>query len=95
MIRHLEVMAEYDASPLWDRTPGSVSSGPVELDSLPLSRHLVEALTAWSDEYSATGSTNFRFQDPRREEKWARHGQTLANMVQQELGAGYEVRYRR
>jgi hypothetical protein len=29
MIRHLEVMAEYDASPLWDRTPGSVNPAPL------------------------------------------------------------------
>ncbi|MFW6775964.1 hypothetical protein ACOACO_16890 [Nocardioides sp. CPCC 205120] len=88
----VHVMAEYIASPLWDRTPGG-PGGDIELDELPISSDLAAALEAWNDEFSAAPELEFEVDRVAGSWRWWNDGLHLARRLQGELGSEVEVIY--
>jgi hypothetical protein len=61
----LRVMAEYmDDDPVWDSDADHL--GPVELEQLGVSAHLVERLRAWNEHYHGIALTDLEFRTPGR-----------------------------
>lgn len=90
-VRHLQVMAEYDTFPIWDRTPGA-ARGAIDPESLPLSPQLVKGLWEWNDEYGRLYTENPDAASA-PSSRWVHRGRGLATRVQDELGPGYVVTY--
>jgi hypothetical protein len=88
----IELMAEYSAPPLWDRSPGGF--GPIELADLPLSEELRGRLQDWADRYDALPTQNFEWLSPSHEEDFIATGIALATELRRQLGDEVEVIYR-
>jgi hypothetical protein len=101
---HVRLAGAWDETPLWDVTRGA-EEGAIEPSDLPISEHLVEAIKEWHREFfrlhaaiaddrdDAERAPDDERVDSEAERRWRNHGRSLANRLQQELGAGYEVIY--
>ncbi|MDN7122718.1 hypothetical protein INN71_15110 [Nocardioides sp. ChNu-153] len=88
----VHVMAEYFASPLWDRTPGG-PYGDIELEELAISPDLADALSAWNDRYGVEPESPFEVDRVAEAWRWWNDGLHLSRRLQGELGSEVEVVY--
>ena len=92
-IRKIKVMADYQCWPLWEASPGKF--GDIDPASLPISDSLRAELLEWKKRFDSIlnldDPASSRFPDAAAEQEFKRMGAALAERLQQELGAGYEV----
>jgi hypothetical protein len=88
-------MAEYGCQVLW--WDGGDQVGPIEPDDLPLSDQLKSRLLAWGQAYDAIlnmdDPASSGFPSPQAQAAFTAEGQELLELLKQELGNGYAVRY--
>ncbi|HUS34868.1 MAG TPA: hypothetical protein VM680_05910 [Verrucomicrobiae bacterium] len=92
-VRKIRVAADYQCWPLWEASPGKY--GDINPASLPISDALRADLLEWKSRFDSIlnwddpGSSGFA--DAAAEQEFKRMGAALAERLQQELGAGFEV----
>jgi hypothetical protein len=95
-MRTIKLMADYQCSPLWENSPGRV--GNISLDDLPLSKVLRIRLFDWACSFDETFNDsdpiNSGFTDQGALSKFQLEGLELANLLQQELGENYSIKYK-
>jgi hypothetical protein len=90
----LRVAADYSAFPI---VPESDAARRLRIpEDLPLSADLIADLRAWAAVHDRARADRWNFEwteSEMRERDWIEQGRTLAALVQNELGDGYEVSY--
>lgn len=88
-------MADYECSPLWEQTEAGTDK--VDIEDLPISQGLRDALDAWTQRYDDTLNRD----DPRRsglpnleaEAAFNAGGQALLDRLKLELGQEYALTF--
>ncbi|MBB3290986.1 MULTISPECIES: hypothetical protein [unclassified Rhizobium] len=92
-MRTIKVMADYQCFPLWEASPGAV--GNIDPKDLPISFSLRQRLMAWAKTFDATlnidDPLSSGFGSERERIEFREEGATLAQQLQEELGARYIV----
>lgn len=95
MTKHIKLMAEYSAYPLWSLEDESI--GPINPEVLPLKQEIILQLMKWAEKYDAqlnivdpTQSNWFNEQELLEFEK---EGVYLWMQLRKELGSEFEVEY--
>ncbi len=82
--RHVHVMADYGAFPLWERSADR-PPGDVDPATLPLTPALRTALLEWAREYDERSPSEAGHVDARSPREWRRRGRRLARDVRRQL----------
>jgi hypothetical protein len=95
-VRHIKVMADYHASPLWLQNAG-MKSGMITVADVGVSEPLASELTAWAAEYTATldmdDPPGSGFHDIEKELAFVARGRELTEKLAKELGSGTTVTF--
>lgn len=94
-MKTIKLMADYFCFPLWVVDP--VEVGNVNPESLPISQGLKDMLLNWAKEYDRTvdmdDPSNSGFKSQSDELKFKKTGARLADLLTNELGSGYVVKF--
>lgn len=84
-LRHVHVMADYGAFPLWERSRDR-APGDIDPATLPLTTELRTALLAWAREYDERAPREAApHGDSRSPREWHRRGRYLTREVRRQL----------
>lgn len=93
MTQRLKLMADYGCTVLWHADDDKV--GPVDVDTLPLSSNLREALGKWAEWYDSTLDQeyppNSGFGTPEEAATFEAEGRRLWRELTNELGKEYKI----
>jgi|SRR4051812_30070242 hypothetical protein len=91
--RKIKLMPDYECWPLWEASPGRI--GNIDPASLPISDSLRHQLLKWTQTYDSmlnySDPASSGFPNEAAEQEFKKMGMELANRLQQELGAQFEV----
>lgn len=84
----LRVFPDYCADPVW-----ADDGGMVDLDTLPISARLRDALRDWAREWERLLGKKFVVREKDAYAAWLTAGRRLARDLERELGDGWSVDY--
>lgn len=85
--QRLQVFPDHAADPVW------ADDGMVDLDDLPISQRLRDALRAWAREWERLLGPRFEVTEKDAHAAWLEVGRRHARHLQGELGPEWQVEY--